>query len=210
VGISKPPGRILLYLYSRKNIVACLLALAGVGLFFMSVLGPVWPAVVVGLYLVGALATPSGSKLDLLGGETPSDIRGALEHQVSAVKGKVPDDVYQKVLSIQQTILTILPKIDRLGPGSQDAFIVQKTATDYLPSTLQAYLNLPRTYATLHRMADGRTASQVLLDQLTLLDGKLGEVADAVNKNDTDALLANGRFLQDRFGGSALKLPAPG
>ena len=59
------------------------------------------------------------------------------------MKGKVPDDVYQKVVAIQQTILSILPKIDRLGAGSQDAFIVQKTATDRLPSTLQVYLNPP-------------------------------------------------------------------
>jgi hypothetical protein len=200
----------MLYLYSRKNIVACLLALGGLGLFFLGLIGPVWPGVVVGLYLIGALVTPSSRKWDLLGGEAPSDLRAALNEQVSAVKGKVPDDVYQKVVAIQQTILSIIPKIDRLGPGSQDAFIVQKTATDYLPSTLQAYLNLPRAYATLHRLGDGRTASQVLMDQLTLLDQKLEEVADAVNKNDTDALLANGRFLEDRFGGSALKLPATG
>ena len=77
---------------------------------------------------------------------------------------------------------------------------------------LAALLPLPSLwpYATLHRMTDGRTAAQVLLDQLTLLDRKLEEVADAVNKNDTDALLANGRFLEDRFGGSSLKLPASG
>ena len=80
--------------------------------------------------------------------------------------------------------------------------------TDYLPSTLQAYLNLPRAYATVHRFSDGRTAAQVLIDQLTLLDKKLGDVADAVNKNDADALLANGRFLEDRFGGSDLKVPS--
>jgi hypothetical protein len=87
------------------------------------------------------------------------------------------------------------------------AFVVQKTVTDYLPSTLQAYLNLPRAYATVHRFSDGRTAAQMLLDQLTLLDKKLDDVADAVNKNDADALLANGRFLEDRFGGTALNLP---
>ena len=206
---SRPPGRVLLYLYSRKNIVASTLALLGIALFFLGIIGPVWPAVVIGLYLIGALVTPSGQKWDLLGGEEPSDIAGALSRQVSAVKGKVPDDVYQKVVSIQQTILGILPKIGRLGPGSSDAFVVQKTASDYLPSTLQAYLNLPRAYATVHRMDDGRTAAQVLMDQLTLLDTKMGEVADAVNKNDTDALLANGRFLEDRFGGSSLKLPSP-
>src|SRR4030081_1033469 len=106
VGTNKPPGPVLLYLYSRKNIVACLLALLGVGLFFLNVIGPVWPAVVIGLYLVGALATPSGRKLDLLGGEAPADIRAALDHQVSAVKGKVPDDVYQQGVCSQQTIVS--------------------------------------------------------------------------------------------------------
>jgi hypothetical protein len=210
VGINKPPGPVLTYLYSRKNIVACLLALLGIALFFLGVIGPVWPAIVIGMYLIGALVTPNSTKWDLLGGEDISDLSGTLNSEVAAVKGKLPDDVYQKVLSIQQTVQAILPKMGRLGPGSRDAFIVQKTVTDYLPSTMQAYLNLPRAYATLHRMGDGRTAAQVVLDQLTLLDTKLTEVAEAVNKNDTDALLANGRFLEDRFGGSSLTLPAAG
>jgi hypothetical protein len=192
VATNKPPGPVLLYLYSRKNIVASVLGLLGIALFFLGIIGPVWPAVVIGLYLIGALVTPAGRQWDLFGGQEPSDISGALARQVAAVRGKVPDDVYQKVLSIQQTIVAILPKINRLGPGSNDAFVVQKTATDYLPSTLQAYLNLPRAYATVHRMGDGRTASQVLMDQLTLLDSKMGEVADAVNKNDTDAPLPRG------------------
>jgi hypothetical protein len=207
VATNRPPSAWEMYLYSRKNIVGCLLALLGLGLFFLGLIGPVWPGVVLGMYLIGALATPSGRQWNLLGGDAPSDLAGALSHQVAAVRGKVPDDVFQKVVSTQQTILGILPKIDRLGPGSQDAFVVQKTVTDYLPSTLQAYLNLPRAYATVHRFSDGRTAAQVLLDQLTLLDKKLDDVADAVNKNDADALLANGRFLEDRFGGSALNLP---
>ncbi len=185
------------------------MALLGLALFFVGVIGPVWPAVVLGMYLVGALVTPNDRQWNLIDrGTTPSDLAGALSHQVSAIRGKVPDDVYQKVVSIQQTILGIVPKIDRLGPGSQDAFVVQKTVSDYLPSTLQAYLNLPRAYAAVYRFSDGRTAAQVLIDQLTLLDKKLDEVADAVNKNDADALLANGRFLEDRFGGSQLNLPA--
>ncbi|MDQ6919327.1 MAG: hypothetical protein M3Z98_08210 [Candidatus Dormibacteraeota bacterium] len=207
MAINRPPQPWQVYLYSRKNIVGSLLALLGLVLFFLGVIGPVWPAVVIGMYLVGALVTPSDRSWSLIGAESPSDLAGALSHQVGAIRGKVPDDVYQKVVSIQQTILGILPKIDRLGPGSQDAFVVQKTVSDYLPSTLQAYLNLPRAYAAVHRFSDGRTAAQVLIDQLTLLDRKLDEVADAVNKNDADALLANGRFLEDRFGGSALNLP---
>src|ERR1700694_5541726 len=175
VATNRPPSRLELYLYSRKNIVGSLLALLGLGLFFLGLIGPVWPAVVLGMYLIGALVTPSDRQWNLVG-DAPSDLAGALSHQVAAVRGKVPDDVYQKVVSTQQTILGILPKIDRLGPGSQDAFVVQKTVTDYLPSTLQAYLNLPRAYATVHRFSDGRTAAQVLLAQISLLDKKLDDV----------------------------------
>jgi hypothetical protein len=47
----------------------------------------------------------------------------------------------------------------------------------------------------------------VLLDQLTLLDSKLSDVADAMYKKDSDRLLANARFLQERFGHSELSLP---
>jgi hypothetical protein len=36
----------------------------------------------------------------------------------------------------------------------------------------------------------------------------LNEVADAVHKKDSDALLANGRFLEDKFGKSQLSIPA--
>jgi hypothetical protein len=46
-----------------------------------------------------------------------------------------------------------------------------------------------------------------LSDQLDLLGSKLSEVADAVHKKDSDALLANGRFLEEKFGKSELSLP---
>ena len=75
---------------------------------------------------------------------------------------------------------------------------------------LQAYLNLPRAYATLHKMPNGKTADEVLSDQLTLIGTKMNDVADAVHENDSDALLANGRFLEEKFGASPLALPQAG
>jgi hypothetical protein len=47
---------------------------------------------------------------------------------------------------------------------------------------------------------DGRTALQVLKDQLGLLDSKMDEIAGDVQRQDIDRLLANGRFLEDHFG----------
>ncbi len=49
----------------------------------------------------------------------------------------------------------------------------------------------------------------MLRDQLALLDGQMDEIADAVNRQDSDRLLTQGRFLEERFGRRPddLKLP---
>jgi hypothetical protein len=201
--------QILKYLYSTKNIVGSLLALVGLVLFFTGVVGALWPVIVIGLYLIGALVTPGNAAIDLRSGFDPDDVRKALDHEAHVVSGRVPADVFAKVQNIQQTILGILPRSGALPPGSPELFVVERTATEYLPTALETYLNLPRAYATLHRVQNGKTPKDVLMDQLTLLESKMGEVADDVHRNDTDRLLANGRFLEERFGRSALSLDAP-
>lgn len=142
-------------------------------------------------------------------GFDPADVKHALDTQVRIITGKVPPEVMAKVLKIRQIILGILPRSGNLAPGSPELFVVERTATHYLPTSLQAYLNLPRAYATLHAVQDGKTPKQILLDQLTLLESQMNEIADAVHRHDSDRLLANGRFLEQRFGRSlSLKPPA--
>jgi len=201
--------RILKYLYSTKNIVGSLLAIVGLVLFFTGVVGALWPLIVIGLYLIGVLVAPGTATVDLRSGFDPDDVSHTLDHEVHAVSGRVPADVLVKVQNIQQIILGILPRSGALPPGSPELFVVERTATDYLPTSLESYLNLPRAYATLHPVQDGKTAKQVLMDQLSLLESKMTEVADDVHRNDTDRLLANGRFLEERFGRSALSLDSP-
>jgi hypothetical protein len=201
--------RILKYLYSTKNIVGSLLAVVGLVLFFTGVVVALWPVIVIGLYLIGVLVTPGTASIDLRSGFDPDDVRKALDHEVHVVSGRVPAEVFAKVQSIQQIILGILPRSGALPPASPELFVVERTATDYLPTALESYLNLPRAYATLHPVQDGKTPKQVLMDQLTLLESKMSEVADDVHRNDTDRLLANGRFLEERFGRSSLSLDTP-
>jgi len=208
------PGRIdvspvLRYLYSGKNIVGSALALFGLLLFFTHVITVFfWPFVVIAMYGIGALLSPGPPQV-ALGGTSfdPDSIRRSLQGQLSTANGKLPPPLMSKLQEISDTIMGILPHYADFPPGSPDLFVVGRTATDYLPSALQAYLNLPRAYATLHKMQNGQTADQVLDAQLTLLSSKMDEVADAVHKKDSDALLANGKFLEEKFGASPLALP---
>jgi hypothetical protein len=200
---------VLRYLYSGKNILGSTLALFGLLLFFVHVLTTFfWPFVVVAMYGIGALLAPGPPKVALAGTSfDPDSIRKSLQRQLNIAQGKLPPPLQAKLQEIADTIMGILPHYAEFPPGSPDLFVVGRTATDYLPSALQAYLNLPRAYAALHKMPNGKTADDVLNDQLTLLASKMDEVADAVHKKDSDALLANGRFLEEKFGASPLALP---
>jgi hypothetical protein len=199
----------LRYLYSTKNIVGSLLAVIGLLLAFTGVAGALWPVLLVGLYLIGAFVAPGKRDIDLSTGFDPNDVKLALDTQVRLITGKVPPEVMAKVLKIRQIIFGILPRSGNLPPGSPELFVVERTASDYLPTSLEAYLRLPRAYATLHAVQDGKTPKEILLDQLTLLESKMNEVADDLHRNDSDRLLANGRFLQERFGRSPLSLKPP-
>jgi hypothetical protein len=162
------------------------------------------------LYRLIGVPVPQGTKqIDLGSGFDPNDVRHALDIQVRSITGKVPPEVMAKVLKIRQVIYGILPRVGNLAPGSPELFIIERTATDYLPTSLQAYLNLPRAYATRQAVQDGKTPNDILLDQLTLLENKMNEVADDVHHNDADRLLVNGRFLEERFGRSPLSLKPP-
>jgi len=133
------------------------------------------------------------------------EIRNGLERLLLATNSRVADDVYQKVGSIAHSIVVTLPEdgsgIDRTDPNIN---LVRQTALSYLPEALNAYLAIPRVYAERRPVEGGRTAHDLLMEQLTVMDERMHEVADAIAKNDTDKLLANVRFLQERFSSSQL------
>ena len=192
--------RLLRHLYSNKNLAGSAAALAGLGLYLTGLVGDLWPLVVGGLYGVGALATPPTRTFDLRSGLDPANLNRAMVEQERRLRGRVPDDVMAAVARVHALVREVLARRDALPPASPDAFAVERTALDYLPTALESYLNLPRAYANRVPIAEGRTARQVLLAQLALLEARLGDVLEAIARGDSDRLLAHGRFLEDRFG----------
>jgi hypothetical protein len=199
-------GPVARYLTSTKNIVGSTGALAGLALFFTGVVGPLWPAVVVGLYGIGALLAPRERSIDLRSDVDPKDLGRSLERLLKQIHGKVPSEIEGKVQGIATTIQGVLPRTGQLPPGSQELFILQRTVAEYLPTSLESFMNLPRTYAAIHPLKGTKTAQQVLTEQLDLLQEQMNEVADAAAKSDADRLLAQGRFLEDKFGRSDLSI----
>ncbi|HEY4025803.1 MAG TPA: hypothetical protein VGO86_05170 [Candidatus Dormibacteraeota bacterium] len=204
-------NRVLRYLGSGKNIAGSGLALGGLGLHFAGVVGGVWPFVVPALYLIGALVMPSRRErpVEPIDRFDPAKIQRALDGTLDMARGRVPADVIAQLTSIRQHVLEILPHGTDLPGGSQDLYVLQRTATDYVPTTMRIYLALPVAYATTEVVQDGKTSLQVLKDQLALLDAQMADIGDAVRRRDSDRLLAQGRFLEERFGRGSPELTIP-
>jgi hypothetical protein len=113
---------------------------------------------------------------------------------------ELPVDVQVKVEQIRRKVDVLLGYADRFPPFSQDLYLVRQTATEYLPRTIDTYLAMTKEAAEKPLGVDGKTAYQELRSQLDLLDSKLDEIAEDLERQDTDRLLANRRFLEDRFG----------
>lgn len=197
------------YLVSAKNLLGVALALVGLVLHLFGLFGPFWPLVVIGLYAVGALIGPRRRPRAPRASFDPQVVRKAVDRAYQMTHGRLPTDVQSRVAQIRQEILELLPHTAQFPVGSPDLYVLQRTAVDYLPTTIEAYLALPPSYATQRTIQGGRTSLDVLREQLELLDAKMDEIAEAVHQRDSDRLLANGIFLEDRFGKGAPELVVP-
>jgi hypothetical protein len=132
--------------------------------------------------------------------QQPYDKRSTKTSPQPTPQAELPIDVQVKVEQIRRKVEVLLGYADRFPPFSQDLYLVRQTATEYLPRTINAYLALTEPAAEKPMSPDGKTAHQELKAQLDLLDAKLDDIAQDLERQDTDRLLANRRFLEDRFG----------
>jgi hypothetical protein len=115
-------------------------------------------------------------------------------------KPELPIDVQVKVEQIRHKVDVLLSYAERFPPFSKDLFLVKQTANEYLPRTIEAYLAMPPHVAERPLAPAGPTPHQELKSQLDLLDTKLDQIAQDLQRQDVDRLLANRQFLEERFG----------
>jgi hypothetical protein len=186
--------------------VGCLLALAGLALYFTGVIHAYWGLIVGGLYLGGLIMSPRSETLAQTAASTElsaDQLAEQLRWLVDNVAKGLPVESHDCLRSIQSTLTELLPRLKQLQDrgiiSSKDSFTVVETVRRYLPDTLAAYLRLPKRYAHMQPLADGRTASVTLLQQLRLLDGSLKDIARDAFTGDAEKLVINGQFLQGKF-----------
>jgi hypothetical protein len=205
-------GRFGRWLSSTKNIAGCLLGGAAILAQLLFGLGPFWPVIVIAAYLVGALVAPR-DRVDLvlgLGENAGADqlleqlkvLRRSLNGEASRLDG----DAEGEVTKILDSLDDVVARWGDLAAAPDQQHTVEQMIADYLPTSLQGYLNLPRTYALSARVAGRKTAHDELMDQLKILDTESARIRDAVFSREVDALSDQSRFLRQKFARSSLDI----
>jgi len=197
------------YATSTKNITGCALAVAGPVLAVAGVLAlPVGLVLVPPLYVVGALVAPA--RRQVIAGVDARDVQRSLRDVQRRALPPVPREILFKIKRITTTITELLPRVGALEACSPDQYMLVQCATDYLPTAFHAYLDLPRNYADHRVVADGKTPLALLSEQLDVLITQIDHVADRINGVHSNKLIANGRFLSQKFARGPLDLDTEG
>ena len=205
------PGR---WLGSTKNIAGSALAVGAIAAQVALGLGPFWPFVVLASYAVGALVAPR-DQVDLrleLGsgvGASAADLTAQLKVLRRAMKGearRLPEDATAILARILDALDEVVGRWADLAGATDQRHVVERMVLDYLPTSLQAFLNLPRTFALNGRVEGKRSAHEELVEQLTILERESDRIRTAVYTKDLDKLGDQSRFLRDKFTKSALDL----
>jgi len=199
--------RIRRFLGSPGHVVGALFAIGGIILLNAGLISGLLAAgVIVGLYATGYFLASRPAITENIGALPAKDsdrIAAGLDQMLATIRKRVAPDIYATVVSIRDAIAYTL---DHTGDmqTDPDIYAVRQTALTYLPEALSKYMSLPRAYAERQMVEGNKTAHDILLDQLRLMETKVHEVADSVIERSSQRLVTHGRFIADRFGESAL------
>ncbi|MBK9441857.1 MAG: hypothetical protein IPN53_11305 [Comamonadaceae bacterium] len=193
--------RVLLFLYSTRNLVGSGLAIGGLALFFAGVISDWWFPIVAGLYALGWLAVPGNKELELQvrNEATQTNLVDSLDELINATKSRLPAEAAERLKRIHTVVTELAPKLFGGGVAMEHVVTLVNAVTRDLPGTVKNYMRLPAAFASMHVVENGKTAKQLLLEQLDILDGQLAKIATNIYKDDAEALVTNGWFLKEKF-----------
>jgi hypothetical protein len=201
--------RLPIYVYSNRNIAGAALALGALGAYFVGLIHEFWYVIVAGSYGIGALVARDGGELEThINAEmNVKDAVDAVTRLAAESQTRLPPEIAELVGQIASAVADVLPRLAARNVADAVFIDVRATATTYLPDTLNAFLTVPATYRNTVAIRDGKTARQIVVEQLTVLAAKMQEIAKNAVVDDAQALLANGKFLKERFAAAPMFRP---
>lgn len=194
------------FLFSNKNIIGLICATIIVCLGFVGIVKHLWPVVAIIAYVFGYLVGPKEKEVVFyhIKGENMSDYIGFLNKflRSSIDNEKLPLEAKEVLQSITKNaieLLTFLQSKESLDSSSEEMINLKSIFDTYIPKLINQFSRLPSNYANNVKTSTGKTAKDMLIEQLTLLENKIQEISYGIYEDDVTALKVNGRFLKEKF-----------
>jgi hypothetical protein len=196
--------KIIFFIYSSANIMGCIWGLIGLIAypFTQSTLGNLFLYLTPALYACGYLILIQQTTAEqwTAGNDIAvADLKYELESLIKKISKRVAKPELEKLSHIKENVLLLLPRLEEMDGADYDFHVVKQTVIDYLPQMLTAYLQLPPVFARMHKMRNGKTAQEVLIEQLSILDKEINQIVISVNSQDAEALITQSEFLKAKF-----------
>lgn len=131
--------------------------------------------------------------------DTPDSLRAALRHTLDTAERQVTEPMREPLERIDRAIHAVLDSDLGSNVGRQAQYTIAATVRRYLPDTLERYLQLPEDVAQAPIGDAGRTAHDMVLEQLDVLASETEAILEDMHAGKLRELSAHGRFLEDRF-----------
>ena len=117
-----------------------------------------------------------------------------------ASSARIPADVRERAQRLDRECVSVLGYLREHGAPAAQVFEVEQIQTDFGPQALRSYLALAPGTEDSDIVLDGRTGHQLIVEQLDLLLAQVDAHLHRAARLGTDELLANHRFLTEKFG----------
>ncbi|SMC28238.1 hypothetical protein SAMN02745857_03173 [Andreprevotia lacus DSM 23236] len=190
--------RLALFFYGTGNIVGCLCALSVLGLYLFGVIDAWWFAMTVAAYAFGWLVSPRSAQL---ASELPPQmpLLDMLDALIDSARRVLPAEAQQQLTGIRARVVELLPRLESASLPLPARMELDNVVRRDLAGTIANYAALPASFAALHPIRDGKTAKQLLQEQLVLLDREVAEIGEDIFSEDASKLAAHGDYLRSKF-----------
>lgn len=199
------------FIFSNKNITGLVCASLIAALGFVGIVKHAWFIVAMIAYVFGYIIGPKEKAVVFyhIKGENMADYVGFLHKFLknSLDNSKLPIEaksILQSITKDAVELLNFLQSKDSVDESSEEMMNLKSIFDTYIPKLINQFSKLPSDYANNIKTSSGKTAKDLLLEQLNLLEQKIKEISYGIYEDDVTVLKVNGRFLKEKFDSSDL------
>ena len=134
----------------------------------------------------------------------PAALPAVTEAWLDRRRNDLPRLAAPQVDAISAKLATLESQLAQVAPADPVAQDLSRLLGKHLPELVERYTRVPADQRARTIDSDGRTIETTLIDGLKVVEAELTRASDELAAADRDALLVQGKFLENRYRGETL------